>query len=48
MPLSKRKKQEDFLMECSNVKIQIAVKSMMEILKVDGFVHYIAEDIMFL
>lgn len=35
-------------MECLNAKIQIAVKSMMEVLKVDGFVRYIAEDIMFL
>ena len=45
MQLSKRKKQEDFLMECSNAKIQIAVKSTTEVLEVDGFVRYIAEDI---
>lgn len=37
MPLSKRKKREDFLMECSNAKIQIAVKSMMEVMDLEGF-----------
>ena len=45
MPLSKRKKQEDFPMECSNAKILIVVKSMTEVLEVDGFVHYSVEDI---
>lgn len=36
MPLSKRKKQEDFLMECSNAKILIVVKS--------TTVHMVLED----
>lgn len=41
MPLSKRKKQEDFLMECSNAKTPIAVKSMTEVMDLEGFVQKI-------
>lgn len=44
MSLSKRKKQEDFLMECSNAKIQIAVKSMTEVMDLEGFVLMNVDD----
>lgn len=31
-------------MECSNAKILIVVKSMMEVMDLEGFVHYIVKD----